>query len=311
MNKRLGIVVLFALMVSGIASTVVYKMVAAKMGLNQPQNSQLMVASRDLPIGTLISASDVRRVDWHGYVPPRALRSADQVVGRGVVEAIYEGDPMLESRLALSGAGGGLAATIPTGMRAVAVHVDEVGGVSGFVIPGMKVDVVVSGLPPPASAADIPVKVSKIALQNIIVLSAGQNIQKDSEGKPVTVQVVNLLVTPEQAERLSLASNETKIQLVLRNPLDTMTPDTNGVALGSLFADGHPPAAARPVTIRQVRKPPPAATPVAVAEIPRVAAERSVVVEVLHGSERASARFNASQSVSPLRAAQSVSPLNP
>jgi pilus assembly protein CpaB len=300
MNKRLGIVVLFALLISGIASTVVYRMVAAKMGLNQPQNSQLMVASRDLPIGTLISASDVRRVDWHGYVPPRALYNVDQVVGRGVIEAIYEGDPMLESRLAQSGAGGGLAATIPTGMRAVAVHVDDVGGVSGFVIPGMKVDVVVSGLPPPTSATAVPVKVSKIALQNIIVLSAGQNMQKDSEGKPVTVQVVNLLVTPEQAERLSLASNETKIQLVLRNPLDTITPETKGVALGALFSDGPPPAVAHPVSIRRTPRTAPEATRAPVVEIPRVPVERSVVVEVLHGSERASARFNAAQSNPPL-----------
>jgi pilus assembly protein CpaB len=302
MNKRLGIVVLFALMISGIASTVVYRMVAAKMGLNQPQNSQLMVASRDLPIGTLISASDMRRVEWRGYVPPRALRSVDQVVGRGVIEEIYEGDPLLESRLAQRGAGGGLAATIPSGKRAVAVHVDDVGGVSGFVIPGMKVDVVVSGLPPPTSATDIPVKVSKIALQNITVLSAGQNMQKDSEGKPVTVQVVNLLVTPEQAERLSLASNETKIQLVLRNPLDAMTPDTNGVALGALFADGPTPAVAHPVSIRRVPKTalPALARTVAVVETPRVPVERSVVVEVLHGSERASARFNAPNSTPPL-----------
>lgn len=301
MNRRLGIVVLFALVVSGIASTVVYRMVAAKMGLNQQQNSQLMVANRDLPIGTLISASDVRRVEWRGYVPPRALRSVDQVVGRGVIEEIYEGDPMLESRLAQSGAGGGLAATIPTGMRAVAVHVDDVGGVSGFVIPGMKVDVVVSGLPPPTSTTAVPVKVSKIALQNIIVLSAGQNMQKDSEGKPVTVQVVNLLVTPEQAERLSLASNETKIQLVLRNPLDAMTPDTNGVALGSLFADTLPPVPARPVRItRAPAAPARNSAPAAIVEIPRVPVLSSVVVEVLHGSERASARFNAPALVSPL-----------
>jgi pilus assembly protein CpaB len=308
MNKRLGIVVLFALMISGIASTVVYRMVAAKMGLNQQQGSQLMVASRDLPIGTLISASDVRRVDWKGYVPPRALRSVDQVVGRGVIEEIYEGDPMLESRLALSGAGGGLAATIPAGWRAVAVHVDEVAGVSGFVIPGMKVDVVVSGLPPPKSATDTPIKISKIALQDIVVLSAGQNMQKDSEGKPVTVQVVNLLVTPDQAERLGLASgSDVKIQLVLRNPLDTSKTDTKGVALDSLFADSLPPPApapamAHPVHDRRARKPAPArmAAPVAVVPIPRVPVDRTFVVEVLHGSERVSTKFNSPQHVSPL-----------
>ena len=135
-------------------------------------------------------------------------------------------------------------------------------------------------------------------------------MQKDSEGKPVTVQVVNLLVTPEQAERLSLASNETKIQLVLRNPLDSITPDTKGVALGALFADGPAPAAARPVSIRRVPNTAPAPRPAAIVEIPRVAVERSVVVEVLHGSDRASARFDAPQSVSPPTASQSVSRLN-
>ncbi len=120
-------------------------------------------------------------------------------------------------------------------------------------------------------------------------------MQKDSEGKPVTVQVVNLLVTPEQAERLSLAGSDVKVQLVLRNPLDTTTPETKGVPLDALFADALPPAAARPVSLRRPKQtaPPPApALPLAPVEIPRVAMERSVVVEVLHGSERASARFN-------------------
>ena len=291
MNKRLGIVIIFALTVSALASAVVYRIISARLGLNAQPQSMLMVASRDLPVGTLISASDVHSVDWRGYVPPRALRSADQVVGRGVLQAVYEGDPMLETRLAQRGAGGGLAATIPQGMRAVAVRVDEVVGVSGFVVPGMKVDVLISGTPPSASGAVTPDKVAKIALQNIAVLSAGQNMQKDSEGKPVTVQVVNLLVTPEDAERLSLASNETKIQLVLRNPLDTADTRTTGVALAALFSGGAPVLPVRIVTRAPKALPPPAPAPAA--EIVRPPVDRSFVVEVLHGSERASARFNA------------------
>jgi pilus assembly protein CpaB len=197
---------------------------------------------------------------------------------------------MLETRLAARGAGGGLAATIPRGMRAVAVRVDEVVGVSGFVVPGMKVDVLISGTPPAVSGARTPDKIAKIALQNIAVLSAGQNMQQDSEGKPVTVQVVNLLVTPEQAERLSLASNETKIQLVLRNPLDTTDAKTGGVALTALFSDGLPPAPVTPKPRFATRPPKPkiAAEPVPAAPPP---AQQFLVVEVLHGSERANTRF--------------------
>jgi len=290
MNRRLGVVIIFALVVSALASTVVYRIISAKLDLNAQSNAPLLlVASRDLPVGTLISPSDIRSVDWRGYVPPRALRQADQVVGRGVLQAVYEGDPMLETRLAARGAGGGLAATIPQGMRAVAVRVDEVVGVSGFVVPGMKVDVLVSGTPPSASGAATPDKVSRIVLQNIAVLSAGQNMQKDSEGKPVTVQVVNLLVTPEQAERLSLASNETKIQLVLRNPLDTIDTKTSGVALAALFSDGPatPPAVLRPRNIS--RAPVPATAPPP--PILPAPAEQTFVVEILHGSDRANVRF--------------------
>ena len=121
-------------------------------------------------------------------------------------------------------------------MRACAVKVDEVVGVAGFVTPGMHVDVMISGVPPGNQAvADEGAEVKTI-LQNLMVLSAGTDIQKDNEGKPQQVPVVNLLVTPEQAEVLSLASNgQTRIQLVLRNPLDTKVADIPGNAMGNLF----------------------------------------------------------------------------
>jgi pilus assembly protein CpaB len=215
-------------------------MISAQMGLNpKPDSARLLVAAKDLQPGSLITAADLRTVDWTGFVPPRALRKAEDVVGRGVIQTLYEGDPMLDTRLAPKGAGGGLAATIPSGMRAAAVKVDDVVGVSGFVVPGMKVDILVSGTPPATGGSAVVNKVSKMVLQNIAVLSAGQNMQKDAEGKPVAAQVVNLLVTPEQAELLSLASTETRIQLVLRNPLDTTEVKTTGIALAALFSGGQ------------------------------------------------------------------------
>jgi pilus assembly protein CpaB len=123
-------------------------------------------------------------------------------------------------------------------MRAVAVRVNDVVGVAGFVLPGMRVDLLISGTPPGGSNANLGTQ-TRTLLQSIEVLSAGQNIQKDSEGKPISVPVVNLLVTPEQAERLSLASNETRIQLILRNPLDTKESTVPGTALAYLY-EGTP-----------------------------------------------------------------------
>ena len=121
-------------------------------------------------------------------------------------------------------------------MRALAVRVDQVVGVAGFVTPGMRVDVLASGNPPGATSTTQGT-VTKTILQNIQVLSAGTNIQKDAEGKPQQVQVVNLLVSPEQAQTLSLASNELKIQLVLRNPLDTKESKVASDSMGQIFGE--------------------------------------------------------------------------
>jgi pilus assembly protein CpaB len=152
---------------------------------------------------------------------------------------MYQGEPVFESRLAPAGSGGGLAATIPDGMRACAVKVDQVVGVAGFVVPGMHVDVLVNGVPP-GQTSTTDGAITRTVLQNIAVLSAGTDIQKDAEGKPQQVQVVNLLVTPEQAQTLSLAAN-LKIQLVLRNPLDTKIGQVEGNTTGQLFADATAP----------------------------------------------------------------------
>jgi pilus assembly protein CpaB len=129
--------------------------------------------------------------------------------------------------------------------------------------------------------------VAKTLLQNIEVLSAGQNFQKDAEGKPVQVQVVNLLVTPEQAEILSLASNETRIQLVLRNPLDTQTAKTTGVALGTLYgAVAKPPEAPRPPRRIAAR----VTLPPVLVEPPKPAGP--VMVEVINGTKRMESKFS-------------------
>src|SRR4051812_11137846 len=212
MNRRLSTILFIAFVVAAASSYLVYR-IARKQTEPQPktQTTHIMVAARDLQIGTLVHESDLTTGDWMGPLPKGAIVSKDAVINRGVVAQMYQGEPILETRLAATGSGGGMAAMIRPGMRACAVRVDDVVGVAGFVLPGMRVDVLVSGTGPGKSQSDGP-RVRTL-LQNIEVLSAGANLQKDNDGKPVQVPVVNLLVTPEQAELLSLASNQTKIQL--------------------------------------------------------------------------------------------------
>ncbi len=234
MNRRLISVLLVSAVIAGICALVVARAVGSRMAAARPAaTTKVVAASRDLPIGTIIAAPDLTTVSIADSVPKGALTDPKYAIGRGVISEISQGEPIFDSRLAPMGSGGGLAATIPAGMRACAVKVDEVVGLAGFATPGMRVDVLVSGNPPGQNQQNT---MTKTVLQNIEVLSAGTDIQKDAEGKPQQVQVVNLLVTPDQAETLSLASsNQTKIQLVLRNPLDTKVAQVQSTEMTQLF----------------------------------------------------------------------------
>jgi pilus assembly protein CpaB len=294
MNRRILTIVVCALLLSVCASYLVYRAVGARAPAGKPQAiAELVVASRDLVVGTLIHEGDVRMAGRLGSPPTGAILARDSALNRGVVSAIYEGEPVTENRLAPKGSGGGLAATIPPGMRACAVRVNEVVGVAGFVVPGMRVDVLISGLPPGGSALEGP-KVRTL-LQDIQVLSAGINFQKDQEGKPEQAQVVNLLVTPAQAEILSLASNETHIQLVLRNPMDTEISGLPGTRLSDLFAVGRAPESATsdhsksPAPV-PIYPPLPAAAVAPTVAVPPVPA--LYTIEVLNGSVHTQAKFS-------------------
>jgi pilus assembly protein CpaB len=245
MNRRLLTILLIAFVVAGCCSWLVYRMVGVRVAASKPMaTARVIAAAKDIPLGAVLTQADLTTITIAGAAPKGAILKPEDAVGRGVISEIYQGEPILESRLAGVGSGGGLAPTIPQGMRACAVRVDEVVGVAGFVIPGSRVDVLVSGNPPGANTQGVE---TQTLLQNIQVLSAGINIQKDAEGKPQQVQVVNLLVTPEQAETLSLASNSLKIQLVLRNPLDTQIAKVPPTAMSNVFSGTAPaPAGAAP-----------------------------------------------------------------
>lgn len=285
---------MFALVIAGAASAILYRVISSQLTANRTVTTQVVVAARNLASGELIKEGDVKMADFAGTPPVGTLLSMDKAVNRGVVDPIFMGEAVVESRLAAPGAGAGLAATIPQGMRAVAVRVNDIVGVAGFVNPGSHVDILIAGNPPGGSVA--AGTVTKTLLQNMTVLSAGQNIQKDAEGKPVSVPVVNVLVTPEQAEILSLASNDARIQLVLRNPTDKEEAKPPGTALAYLFNNGGkgPQVAAKAdgtAAPRQVRKPAPPPPPPPPPPEPVKVAPPPITVEVIHGSRRAEAKF--------------------
>ena len=246
MNRRLLTILLIAFVIAGFCAWLVYRLVGVRLAASRPMaTTQVVAAAKDIPLGAVITKADLTTITIGGSAPKGTILKMDDAVGRGVISEIFQGEPILESRLAGIGSGGGLAPTIPQGMRACAVRVDEVVGVAGFVIPGSRVDVLVSGTPPGGNGSE-GIETQTL-LQNIQVLSAGQDIAKDNEGKPQQVQVVNLLVTPEQAETLSLVSNTLKIQLVLRNPLDTQIAKVPPTAMSNIFTStaaggGHKPA---------------------------------------------------------------------
>lgn len=282
MNKRVQLILLSAFVVAALCSYGVYRIVGNRLSGAQEKTSKVVVAAADVKLGSVIRDSDLGTVEMSGPLPKGAIVDRQEAVGRGATSDIYQGEPVLESRLAPRGAGGGLAATIPPGMRACAVKVDDVVGVAGFVTPGMRVDVLISGNPP--ASTGVPVDQGtrvKTLLQNIEVLSAGTDIQRDTDGKPQQVQVVNLLVNPEQAEELSLASNQTRIQLILRNPLDTTIAQPPGSAVAVLFQGGSAPA-------------PPPKPKTASAPVPHAAPapqQRVFLVQVFNGSKRSDEKF--------------------
>jgi pilus assembly protein CpaB len=294
MNRRLLTIVVLALIVATASSFVVYRLAQTRIAANSAQASnRIVVAAKNLQIGVLVHEADLSFATWSGPLPKGFSVSTKDVIGRGVMSPIYEGEPVTENRLAVAGAGGGFAVTIPSGMRACAVKVNDVVGVAGFVVPGMRVDVLISGNSPSAPGTGPKVKT---LLQNVVVLSAGQNYQKDAEGKPVEVQVVNLLVTPEEAEVLSLASSETRIQLVLRNPLDTETAKTSGSAMSDLFGDERSRPQPPSTQVRTaVHVPVPTAPPpIVVPQPPILQTQR---VEVLNGPKRTEASFTKSEEI--------------
>ncbi len=296
MDKRFIGVFAFAILVALATSYAVYRLLANRVATTpQVQTQRVQVAARDLGIGTVLKETDLREVDWGAPIPKNAVIKKEELIERGITNPVSDGEMFTSARLAPKGSGAGLASTIPIGKRAIAMRVDEVVGLAGFVLPGMKVDVIAMGRPAGTYGPQDLGMLARTLLQNVQVLSAGQNLQRDPDGKPVTVQVVNLLVSPEEAEQLSLAQTEARIQLVLRNPLDEEKVETPGTATAYLFSQrpnrplpggGAPPPLGRPQSAARVRR----ATPAP----PKPPAMQQVVVpvtmEIISGTKKDSVK---------------------
>lgn len=264
----LGVSLLFALLVSSVFYQMTGRSSPAKKA-DAADQKDLVVTARPLSVGVMVKPADVKLIKIPSSAFPKgAFSKVEDVLDRPVISNLLLDDPIVEGRLAAKGSGLGLAPTIPVGMRAVTVRVNDVGSVAGFVLPGMRVDVLVTGRPPSAD-----MDMTATALQNMLVLSSGTTIQPDARGQAIQAPTITLLATPEQAETLTLAGAEGRLQLVLRNSSDQGVTKTSGSYISELYgvtrrpnntkpAGSAPPKPApKPVVIATAAAPPPPPPP--------------------------------------------------
>jgi pilus assembly protein CpaB len=281
-NTRTLIVLLVAVAVAGVAAFGMYR-VLQRMPVREVEvaHTYVAVAARPLAMGARVSAGDVKVVPWPARTPlAGAHATADEVLNRGVIAPVLENEPITEGKLAPLEAGAGLPPTIPPGMRAISVRVNEVVGVAGFVVPGTHVDVFVTLKRQNDSE-------TRIVVSNVQVLTAGTRYdqEKAKAGEAMPSSVVTLLLTPEDAERTVLASTEGQVMLALRNPLDAASTATAGTRTGSLFGEAPraaPVPAPRPkAAVAAAPAPPPLPPPP-----PPPAPPQPYVVEAIRAAKR-------------------------
>jgi pilus assembly protein CpaB len=296
-NKRFLVVLVGALMFGVLAAVTVSKYLSRAQAYSKNLNT-VAVAKVAIPLGSKIVAEQIMVVQFpKESTPDGAYDSAEKLAGRVAVVNIAAREPITEARLAPEGTAAGLSAVIPEGYRAMTVKVDDAAGISGFIMPGTMVDVVVTIDPAEGAARQDPV--SKIVLQNIKVLANGQNIDKpEDEREANSVKAVTLQVTPEEAEKLALASAEGKLQLVMRNQIDQGDEKTPGVNKRNLLTGDTATPAPEPGSLkserpqseaRPVRRSAPKPKPVEAAPAPQPTPRASV--EMIEGAKKRSVEF--------------------
>ena len=237
--------------------------------------TQIVTTTGELPSGITLAAKDVTLVDWPSDFPLQGSYSkAEDVIGHPLLNALGSKEPILKRNLGLEGSGIGLSGRIPPGMRATAVRSNEIVGVAGFLYPGSHVDVLVTYTPPGGN--NIPV--TETVLQDVEVLTAGQTTEPDPQGKPQTVNVVTLLLNPEDSQRLQLASMQGGIQFVLRSGVDQKSVNLKPTRLDQLVASEKPPVVVPPPTKKAPKRIEPSRPTI-------------YVLEVIQGTKRSVEKF--------------------
>ena len=270
-DRRFVVVLTISLTWATIVAGVFYRLASGAGSRTRAESQkQIVVAARPLPAGATIDRDSLKlRTVPDSMVPAGAFTKVDDVLDRPVVSPIQPDEPVVEARIAAKGSGMGLAPLIPTGMRAISVRVNDVVGVAGFILPGMRVDVLVTARPPGRQDT-----VTRTVLQNIVVLSAGQTTQTDGKSQSIIAPVVTLLVSPQEAESVTLSNTEGHIQLVLRNSNDRGAAATRGRGLQEIFGGALPAEEpVPPAASVHVRTEPPKASG-AVARVARIPAAR-------------------------------------
>jgi pilus assembly protein CpaB len=238
MNRsRLLLIGIVALALGAFVSFTVYRNLQSRTGSDTAPGVDVVIAAGDIQVGAKIEDKDVKVVRFpSGDLPPSCFHLKSSVVGRGVVLPIAKGEFVLPLKLAGENAGYGLPSLIPPGMRAVSVRVNEVVSVAGFVLPGTRVDVLLTGNPSGASEQQ-----TTTVLENVAVIATGQRLERNAAGDPQSTPVITLLVSPDDAQKLTLASTQGRIQLALRNPLDTKQQDLASMRTNSLYKNVSAP----------------------------------------------------------------------
>lgn len=266
-QSRTLMVLVVALAAAAVASYGVYRAIS-RIPVREVEvaTQSAVVAATAMPMGTRITADSVKLVAWPARTPlAGGFSSLEDVVSRGLISAVVENEPLTESKLAPKEAGAGLPPSIPAGMRAMSVKVNEVIGVAGFVVPGTHVDVMVILQNQKADG------LARVVVSNVQVLTAGTRYDQENsrkDGKPIPSTVVTLMVSPPDAEKIALAQAEGQLMLSLRNPLDTAPTDSRGARTTTLFSSSGPastsveaPRAAKPQPAPAVVTPPPPPAP--------------------------------------------------
>lgn len=251
MNRsRLLMIGVLALALGAFVSLMVYKNLQGKGSSNNEPGADVIVAAGDIQVGARIEEHDVRTARFPAPgLPGGAYSKKSQVLGRGVIIPISKGEFILPSKLAPENAGAGLPSLIPPGMRAVSVRVNEVVSNAGFVGPGTRVDILLTGTPNGSSEPQ-----TTTVLQNVAVIASGHNLERNAAGDAQNTPVITLLASPEDAERLTLASSEGRIQLAMRNPLDTHQDAVEAVNAKGLYKGGTPVSAPPRAPVRAVKQ---------------------------------------------------------